>query len=319
MRCVRFAFVLLMLIPALAQAQAWPARPVKFLVPFPPGGSTDVAARALAEKVAIGLGQQVVVENRGGGGGAVGAGEVARAQPDGYTILFAANAVSILHLAVKNLPYDTLRDFAAVTQVTTQPNTFAVHPSLPVSSIKELVAYAKANPGKLSYGHSGAGGSQHLTGELLKKMAGIDMVGIPYKGGGQLITDLIGNQIQVGIAGTTPFIPHHRAGRIKILALTSLERFPPLPDIPTVVEAGYAGFESSQWLGLLTPRGTPQEAIRKLHAETVKALKLPEVSERLIKAGLQPVGNTPDEFTRVIRTEIESFGKLAKELGIEPQ
>ena len=300
-------------------AQSWPQRPVRFLVPFPPGGSTDVAARALAEKVAVGLGQQVVVENRGGGGGAVGAGEVARAQPDGYTILFAANAVSILHLAVKNLPYDTLRDFVAITQVTTQPNTFAVHPSVPAASLKELVAYAKSNPGKLSYGHSGAGGSQHLTGELLKKMAGIDMVGIPYKGGGQLITDLIGGQIQVGIAGTTPMIPHHRAGRIKILALTSLERFAPLPDIPTVVEAGFPGFESSQWLGLLAPRGTPQEAIRRLHAETVKALKLSEVSERLIKAGLQPVGNTPEEFTNVIRTEIEQFGKLAKELGIEPQ
>lgn len=319
MQLIRFALALLMLIPALGHAQSWPTRPVKFLVPFPPGGSTDVAARALAEKVALGLGQQVVVENRGGGGGAVGAGEVARATPDGYTVLFAANAVSILHLAVKNLPYDTLRDFSAVTQVTTQPNTFAVHPSLPVKDIKELVAYAKANPGKLSYGHSGAGGSQHLTGELLKKMAGIDMVGIPYKGGGQLITDLIGNQIQVGIAGTTPFIPHHRAGRIRILALTSLERFPPLPEFPTVVEAGFPGFESSQWLGLLVPRGTPQDAIRKLHAETVKALKAPEVSERLIKAGLQPVGNTPDEFTKVIRTEIESFGKLAKELGIEPQ
>lgn len=311
--------LLLVLFTGLAHGQAWPQRSIRFLVPFPPGGSTDVAARSLAEKVAAGLGQQVVVENRGGGGGAVGAAEVARAQPDGYTILFAANAVSILHLAVKDLPYDTLRDFVAITQVTTQPNAFAVHPSVPATSLKELVAYAKANPGKLSYGHSGAGGSQHLTGELLKKMAGIDMVGIPYKGGGQLITDLIGGQIQVGIAGTTPFIPHHRAGRIRILALTSLERFPPLPDIPTVVEAGYPGFESTQWLGLLAPRGTPQQAIRKLHDETVKALKLPDVSERLVKAGLQPVGNTPEEFTKVIRTEIEQFGKLAKELGIEPQ
>ncbi|HVJ13749.1 MAG TPA: tripartite tricarboxylate transporter substrate-binding protein, partial [Burkholderiales bacterium] len=281
--------------------------------------STDVAARALADKLSTGLGQQAVVENRGGAGGAVGAGEAARAQPDGYTILFAANAVSLLHLAVKNLPYDTLRDFVAITQVTTQPNVFAVHPSVPASSIKELVAYAKANPGKLSYGHSGAGGGQHLTGELLKKMAGIDMVGIPYKGGGQLITDLIGNQIQVGVAGTTPMIPHHQAGRIKILALTSLERFPPLPDIPTVVEAGYPGFESSQWLGLLAPRGTPQEVVVKLHAETVKALKLPDVRERLIRAGLQPVGNTPAEFTHVIRSEIEQFGKLARELGVEPQ
>src|SRR5438552_1313715 len=239
-RCA--VLVLLVLFAGFAHAQGWPQRPVRFLVPFPPGGSTDVAARALADKLSAGLGQQVVVENRGGGGGAVGTAEVARAQPDGYTILFAANAVTILHLAVKNLPYDTLRDFAAITQVSTQPNAFAVHPSVPASSIRELVAYAKANPGKLSYGHSGAGGGQHLTGELLKKMAGIDMVGIPYKGGGQLITDLIGGQIQVGIAGTTPLIPHHRSGKIRILALSSLERFPPLPDIPTVVEAGYRGF-----------------------------------------------------------------------------
>ena len=319
MRVPSLLLLLFVLFTGVAHGQAWPQRSIRFLVPFPPGGSTDVAARSLAEKVSSGLGQQVVVENRGGGGGAVGTAEVARAQPDGYTILFAANAVSILHLAVKDLPYDTLRDFVAITQATTQPNAFAVHPSVPATTIKELVAYAKAHPGKLSYGHSGAGGSQHLTGELLKKMAGIDMVGIPYKGGGQLITDLIGGQIQVGIAGTTPFIPHHRAGRIKILALTSLERFPPLPEIPTVVEAGYPGFESSQWLGLLAPRGTPPEVIRKLHVETVKALKLPDVSERLVKAGLQPVGNTPEEFTKVIRTEIEQFGKLAKDLGIEPQ
>jgi tripartite-type tricarboxylate transporter receptor subunit TctC len=316
MRLIGFALVLLV---GAAQAQTWPQRTVRWVVPFPPGGSTDVAARALADKVSAGLGQQVVVENRGGAGGALGAGEVSRAQPDGYTILFAANAVSILHLAVKNLPYDTLRDFAPITQATTQPNAFALHPSVPASNIKELVAYAKANPGKLSYAHSGAGGSQHLTGELLKKMAGIDMVGIPYKGGGQVITDLLGGQIQVGIAGTTPLIPHHRSGKIRIIALTSLERFPPLPDFPTVAESGYPGFESSQWLGILAPRGTPAEAIRRLHAETVKALKLPDVVERLTRAGLQPVGNTPEEFTRVIRSEIEQFGKLAKELGVEPQ
>jgi tripartite-type tricarboxylate transporter receptor subunit TctC len=316
---LRTAALVLVLVSGFVQAQSWPARSVRFLVPFPPGGSTDVAARALADKVSAGLGQQVVVENRGGGGGAVGAGEIARATPDGYSILFAANAVSILHLAVKNLPYDTLRDFVAITQVTTQPNAIAVNPQVPAANIKELVAYAKANPGKLAYAHSGAGGSQHLTGELLKKMAGIEMIGIPYKGGGQVITDLLGGQIQVAIAGTTPLIPHHKAGRIRILALTSLERFPPLPDIPTVVEAGYPGFESSQWLGLLAPRGTPAEAIRRLHDETVRALKLPDVAERLTRAGLQPVGNTPEEFTRVIRNEIDQFGKLARELGVEPQ
>ena len=319
MPIIRFIAVIAILFSGCVQAQSWPQRPVRWLVPFPPGGSTDVAARALADKVSTSLGQQVIVENRGGGGGAVGAGEVARAQPDGYTILFAANAVAILHLAVKGLPYDTLRDFSAITQVSTQPNAFAVHPSVPANNIRELVAHAKANPGKLSYGHSGAGGGQHLTGELLKRMAGIDMVGIPYKGGGQLIGDLLGGQIQVGIAGTTPLIPHHRSGKIKILALTSLERFPPLPEFSTVAEAGYQGFESSQWLGILAPRGTPADVIKRLHSETVAALKLPDVVERLTKAGLQPVGNTPEEFTRVIRTEIEQFGKLAKELGIEPQ
>jgi tripartite-type tricarboxylate transporter receptor subunit TctC len=319
MRLLQTVFVLLVLLAGVAHAQGWPQRPVRFLVPFPPGGSTDVAARALADKMSAGLGQQVLVENRGGGGGALGTAEVARAQPDGYTILFAANAVSILHLAVKDLPYDTLRDFVAITQVTTQPNAFAVHPSVPATNIKELVAYAKANPGKLSYGHSGAGGGQHLTGELLKKMAGINMVGIPYKGGGQLIGDLLGGQIQVGIAGTTPLIPHHRAGKIRILGLTSLERFPPLADIPTVAEAGFPGFESTQWLGLLAPRGAPADVVKRLHAEAVKALKLPEVAERLTKAGLQPVGNAPEEFARVIRSEIEQWSKLAKELGIEPQ
>ena len=224
-----------------------------------------------------------------------------------------------MHLAVKNLPYDTLRDFVAVTQVTTQPNAFAVHPAVPANNIKELVAYAKANPGKLAYAHSGAGGGQHLTGELLKKLAGIDMLGVPYKGGGQVITDLIGGQVQVGIAGTTPLIPHHKAGRIKILAFTSLERFPPMPEIPTVAEAGYPGFESTQWLGLLVPRGTPSDAIKRLHEETVKALQLPDVRDRLLKAGLLPVGNSPEEFTRVIRSEIEQWSKLAKELGVEPQ
>jgi tripartite-type tricarboxylate transporter receptor subunit TctC len=316
---LRAILSLLLFSVGLAHAQSWPQRSVRWLVPFPPGGSTDVAARALADKVSAGLGQQVVVENRGGGGGAVGAAEVARAQPDGYTVLFAANAVTILHLAVKNLPYDTLRDFVAVTQVTTQPNAFAVHPAVPANNIKELVAYAKANPGKLAYAHSGAGGGQHLTGELLKKLAGIDMLGVPYKGGGQVITDLIGGQVQVGIAGTTPLIPHHKAGRIKILAFTSLERFPPMPEIPTVAEAGYPGFESTQWLGLLVPRGTPSDAIKRLHEETVKALQLPDVRDRLLKAGLLPVGNSPEEFTRVIRSEIEQWSKLAKELGVEPQ
>ena len=319
MLMLRVTIVLIALAAGLAQAQSWPSRSVRFLVPFPPGGSTDVAARALADKMSTGLGQQVVVDNRGGGGGAVGSGEAARAAPDGYTLLFAANAVSILHLAVKDLQYDTLRDFVAITQVTTQPNAFAVHPSVPAANIRELVAYAKANPGKLSYAHAGAGGGQHLTGELLKKMAGIDMLGIPYKGGGQAITDLLGGQVQVGVIGSTPLIPHHKAGRIRILAFTSPERFAPMPEIPTVQEAGFPGFDSTQWLGLLAPRGTSADIVNRVHAETVKALALADVRERLTQAALQPVGSTPQQFAAFIRADVDRWSKLAQELGIQPQ
>ncbi len=311
--------VLLALSVGLAQAQTWPSRPVRFIVPFPPGGATDVAARSLADKLSSALGQQVLVDNRGGGGGAIGTTEAARAAPDGHTILFAANAVSILHLAVKNLQFDMPRDFVAVTQVTTQPNAIAVHASVAAKDIGELIAYAKANPGKLSYAHPGVGSGQHLSAELLKKLAGIEMLGVPYKGGGQAVQDLVGGQVQVGVLGSTPFIPHHKAGRIRILAFTSLERFASMPEIPTLHESGFPGFNSTQWLGLLAPRGTSAETVKRLHAETVKALALPDVRQRLAQAALQPVGNTPQQFAAVIRGEIEEWGKLARELGIQPQ
>jgi tripartite-type tricarboxylate transporter receptor subunit TctC len=302
-----------------ANAQSWPAKPLRFLVPFPPGGSTDVAARSLADKLSASLGQSVVVENRAGANGAIGTTEVARAAADGYTILFAADPVTTLHLVVKNLAFDTLRDFAPVTQVTTQPIALAVHASLPAQTVGEFIAYAKANPGKLSFAHSGTGSGQHFSGELLKRMAGIDMVHVPYKGGGPAVQDLVAGQVPVGVLGSTPLIPHHKAGRIRILAFTSLERFAPMPDIPTLHEAGLTGFDTSQWLGLLAPRGTREEIIQKLHQETARALALPEVRERLAQAALQPVGSAPREFAAVVRADIERWGKLARELGIEPQ
>jgi tripartite-type tricarboxylate transporter receptor subunit TctC len=302
-----------------AHAQPWPAKPVRFVVPFPPGGSTDVAARALADKLAAALGQAVIVDNRAGANGAIGTTEVARAAPDGYTILFAADPVTTLHLVVKNLAFDTLRDFVPVTQVTTQPIALAVHASVPAQTVRELIAYAKAHPGKLAFCHSGTGSGQHLSGELFKKMAGIDMVHVPYKGGGPAVLDLIAGQVPVGVLGSTPLIPHHKSGRIRILAFTSLERFPPMPDIPTLHESGLAGFETSQWLGLLAPRGTREEVIQKFYLETAKALTLPEVRDRLAQAALQPVGSAPREFAAVVRADIERWGKLARELGIEPQ
>ena len=304
---------------ALAHAQSWPAKPVRFIVPFPPGGSTDVAARTVAEKMSRALGQQVVVDNRGGGGGAIGTVEAARAAPDGYTLLFVADPVITLHLVVKNVQFDMQRDFTAITQVTTQPIAVAVHASLPVNSVQELISYARANPGKLSFAHSGTGSGQHMSGELLKKMARIDMVHVPYKGGGPAVQDLVGGQVPVGVLGSTPLIPHHKAGRIRIIAFTSKERFAPMPEIPTLHESGLAGFDTTQWLGILAPKGTPAEVVSKVHAEAVKALALQDVKERLAQAALQAVGSTPKEFESLIRADLERWTAIARELKLEPQ
>jgi len=307
------------LVTGQAWAQAWPAKPVRFIVPFPPGGSTDVAARTVAERLTRAFGQQVVVDNRGGGGGAIGTVEAARAAPDGYTLLFVADPVITLHLVVKNVQFDMQRDFSAVTQVTTQPIAVAVHASLPVASVQELIAYAKANPGKLSFAHSGTGSGQHMSGELLKKMAGIDIVHVPYKGGGPAVQDLVAGQVPMGVLGSTPLIPHHRSGRIRIIAFTSKERFAPMPEIPTLHESGLAGFDTTQWLGILAPKGTPAEIISRVQVETAKALAQPEVKERLAQAALLAVGGTPREFEALIRADLERWTAIAKELKLEPQ
>jgi len=316
---MRLLLLILAFIAAPVLAQAWPAKAVRFIVPFPPGGSTDVAARTLADKLTRALGQQVVVDNRSGGGGAIGTVEAARANPDGYTLLFVADPVITLHLVVKNVQFDMQRDFNAVTQVTTQPIAVAVHASLPVKSVQELIAYARANPGKLSFAHSGTGSGQHMSGELLKKMAGIDIVHIPYKGGGPAVQDLVGGQVPMGVLGSTPLIPHHKAGRIRIIAFTSKERFAPMPEIPTLHESGFAGFDTTQWLGILAPKGTPAEIISRVHAESVKALALPDVRERLAQAALLAVGSTPKEFEALIRADLERWTAIAKELKLEPQ
>ncbi len=302
-----------------AQAQGWPSKSVRFIVPFPPGGATDVAARAVADKLTQALGQQFVIDNRAGASGAIGAAEVARAAPDGYTILFAADPVTTLHLVMKSVPYDTLRDFVPITQVTTQPIAVAAHSSVPVKNVQELIALVKSQPGKFSFAHSGIGTGQHLSGELLKKLAGIDMVHVPYKGGGPAVTDLVAGQVPLAVLGSTPLIPHHKSGRIKILAFTSKDRFPTMQDVPTLHESGFPGFDTGQWLGLLGPRGTPAEVVNRLYAETRKALALPDVRERLLASALLPVGNTPQEFAGVISADIERWTKLAGELGLKPQ
>jgi len=292
---------------------------VRFIVPFPPGGSTDVAARTVAERLTRAFGQQVVVDNRGGGGGAIGTVEAARAAPDGYTLLFVADPVITLHLVVKSVQFDMQRDFSAVTQVTTQPIAVAVHASLPVASVKELVAYAKANPGKLSFAHSGTGSGQHMSGELLKKMAGIDIVHVPYKGGGPAVQDLVAGQVPLGVLGSTPLIPHHKSGRIRIIAFTSKERFAPMPEIPTLHESGLVGFDTTQWLGILAPKGTPGDVIERIYQETKIVLGMPDVKQRLAQGALAGVGGTAKEFDGLIRADLECWTAIASELKLEPQ
>ena len=302
-----------------AAAQEWPTKAIRFVVPFPPGGATDVGARALSDKLSRAFNQQVIVENRAGASGAIGAGEVARSAPDGYTILFAADPVETLHLVMKNVQFDLQRDFVAVTQVTTQPLAISVHSSVPAKNIQEFIALAKANPGKFSFCHSGTGSGQHLTGELFKKLAGIDMQHVPYKGGAPAVNDLVAGQVPVGVTGSTPLIPHHKAGRIRILAFTSKDRFPTMPEIPTLNESGFPGFDTGQWLGLLAPRGTPPEIVNRLYTETKKALAMEDVKERLLQAALLPVGSTPKEFQTLIHDDIERWTKLAADAGVKPQ
>jgi tripartite-type tricarboxylate transporter receptor subunit TctC len=317
---VRTLFLIIgIAIAAIAEAQTWPAKPVRFIVPFPPGGATDVAARAVSDRLSRALGQQFVVENRAGASGMIGATEVARAAPDGYTILFAADPVTTLHLVLKGVQYDVQRDFVPVTQVTTQPLAVAVHASVPANTVQEFIALVRAQPGKFSFAHSGTGSGQHLSGELLKRLAGIDMQHVPYKGGAPAVQDLVAGQVPAAVLGSTPLIPHHRAGRIRILAFTSKERFPTLPEIPTLHESGFPGFDTTQWLGLLAPRGTSAEVVSRLYVETKKVLDMGEVKERLLQAALLTVGSSPKEFEALIRTDLERWSKLAGELGLQPQ
>ena len=315
----RLVFALLATLALQAHAQGWPAKSVRLVVPYPPGGSTDVAARPVAEKLSKAFGQPFVIDNRAGASGAIGAAEVARAEPDGYTIMFAADPVTTLHLVMKNVQFDVQRDFVAVTQVTTQPLAVAVHASVPANTIQEFIALARANPGKYSFAHSGIGTGQHFAGELLKKMAGIDMAHVPYKGGGPAVQDLVAGQVPAAVLGSTPVTPHHKSGRIRILAFTSKDRLATMPEIPTLHESGFPGFDTTQWTGLLAPRGTSADIVNRLNAETRKALAFDDVRKHFAQASLVPVGNAAKEFDALIRSDVERWTALAKSLGLEPQ
>jgi tripartite-type tricarboxylate transporter receptor subunit TctC len=320
MRSLRTVACVVALCSALAaHAQGWPQRPVRVIVPFPPAGGLDVTARLIGDKLARALGQQVLVDNRSGAGGAIGTAEAARAAPDGHTLLFTADTGVMLQVTQGNLPWDILRDFAPVTQVTTQPLVVAVHSAVPVNHIRDLIALVKANPGRYSYAHSGAGTTQHMAGELIKQIAGLDMAHVPYKGGGPATQDLAAGQVPIGLLGPTPLLPHAKAGRVKLLAFTSRERFALLPQVPTLQEAGFAGFDVTQWFGIFAPAGTSHEVIKRLHAEVRNVLSMQDVSERLAQLVLAPVGSPPDEFDAAIRLDMQRWTKLVAELNLKSQ
>ena len=304
---------------AAAWPQAYPAKTVRIIVPFSPGGSTDVTARILAQKLSEAWHQQVIVDNRPGAGGNIGAEAVAKAAPDGYTLLLATTGVMAINQKLyRSLTYDALRDFAPVTQIGALPLILIVHPSLPAKSVQELVALAKAKPGQLSYASSGIGSATHMTAELFGMMARVDIVHVPYKGSGQALTDLIGGQIGVAFDQITSSLPHVQSGKLRALAVTSAKRFSSVPDLPTVAESGVRGYESVSWNGIAAPAATPREIVNRVQAEVARTLQAADIKERFFKDGIEPVGSTPEQFLAHIRSERAKWEKVVDSAGIKP-
>ncbi len=305
-------------VTATATAQNYPSRPVRFVVPYAPGGSTDTLARSMAIKLSELLGQQVVVDNRPGANGDIGMTIVARAPADGYSIVlgYIAN-LGIGPSLYEKMPYDPIKDFASITQVAGASNIFVTHPSLPAKNFKEFIAYTKANPKKVSFATAGVASVGHLTGELLNDMAGIDMLHVPYKGSGQAISDLVGGHIKVMISGMASTLPQVRSGKLNGIVTTGLKRTPATPDIPTIAET-FPGFESSSWFGVLAPAGTPKPIITRLNADIHKSLQDPAVAKRLAAVGFEITYGTPEEFTAYIKSEIIKWAKVVKASGAKP-
>ncbi len=301
--------------PANVQAQQWPSRPIQMIVPFAAGGSTDVAARLVAQYLSKALGQQVVVENKTGANGNLGTELAAKAAPDGYTILVVPGSI-VGNAHVYKVNYDPLRDFTPVIQISRQPIVMAAHPSLGVKTVAELVALAKKEPGIRFGTGSGSGSQQHMVTMWFAKLAGIELVQVPYRGGGQAINDLIAGHVKLGTLGSTPLIPHHKTGALQLLAQTTSSRSPALPDVPTFEQAGIAGLVSEQWLGVFVPQGVPAAIVARLNAEVDKALADPAIKKNLEDSAQEPVGGSAEDFAKLVREDFVTLEKLVKELDI---
>src|SRR5438876_9019321 len=297
--------------------ERYPNKPLHIVVPFAPGGSTDIIARLIGERLTSALGQPVVIENRGGAAGNIGAEAVARAAPDGYTLLMATTGVMAINNALyPNMSYDAAKDFEPVIFVASITNVLVVAPELPAKNVRELIALAKEKPGSLSFGSSGAGSSTHLSSELFKSMAGIDVLHIPYKGSSQALTDLLAGRISMIIDNMPGAIGFIKAGRLRALAVTGSKRSPALPDVPTIAEAGVPGYESLSWSGIAVPAGTPNDVIARLNREIAVVLAQPDIRAKFSQAGADPVGGSPQEFANHIRAEREKWSRLIRERGI---
>lgn len=299
--------------PALAQE--WPQRPVKIIVPFPPGGNTDTIARIIAERLSAVFGQQFVVENRVGAGGAIAADFVAKSPPDGYTLFLSAVSQMAIVPFIQKVSYDPARDFAPVSNVGTNPFVLGIHVSVPGNTVAEFVDYARANPGKLNYASGGNGSIGHLSGALFATRAGLDMAHIPYKGGGPAVADLVAGQVHMYFGNASELIQHSRSGKIKLLGVSSEQRAPQLPDVPAIAES-YPGFRTLTWNGLLAPAGTPRAIVDRLSAEVQKAVRDPAVAERLNKIGVDPVGSTPEAFAKTIEADTAQWRGVIKAANI---
>ncbi len=301
----------------VAMAQAWPVKPVRVVIPWPPGGSNDVVGRIVMQKVAESLGQQFVVDNRPGASGAIGAEPVAKAPPDGYTIMVHSTThLGNAHL-YKKLPYDTLKDFAPVGTLAAQPGVLATHPSLPVKTVKEFIALAKARQGQINYSSSGNGSAPHLSMALLTSVTSIDLVHIPYKGGTPQVTALVGGEAHASLATISTVLVHVKSGRLRALGVSSAKRSVMMPDVPTIAEAGVPGYEMSPWIAVYAPANTPKAIIDRLNAESNKALKHPDVANSLTHQALDPLPSTPEEFAQRIRLDYEKYGKLIRAAGVK--
>jgi len=314
------ALPLLFALANVATGQAWPAKPVRVVVPFPPGGPADLLPRLIGPKLSEIWGQPVVVDNKPGAGGNIGMDAAAKSAADGYTLVIGPNGNLVVnpHLYA-NLPYDVTRDFVPITLVASFPNVLVVHPDLPVKSVTELIALAKAKPKTLSYGSPGIGSQAHVGGELLKLMAGIDIVHVPYNGTAPAMKDLLGGQIQFMFAQVSSALPQVQSGKLRALGVASPRRFAQLPDLPTIAEAGLPGFEAVSWYALLAPAGTPKDVIAKIQSDVARVLQLPEIREKLVAQGSEPVGNTPEQLGAMLKSESSRYADVVKRADIKAE